>query len=115
MRSDKSDEQIEQGVQGGHTSSRGTNQSGVKLYNERLVLSLIRSGGSLSKVDVARISGLSVQTTTVIMNQLESDGLLLRGEPQRGRIGQPSVPMQLNRKAHSRLAPRLAGARPRSS
>lgn len=96
MRSDEFDEQIEQGVQGGHTSSRGTNQSGVKLYNERLVLSLIRSGGSLSKVDVARISGLSVQTTTVIMNQLESDGLLLRGEPQRGRIGQPSVPMQLN-------------------
>jgi len=34
--------------------SRGTNQSGVKLYNERLVLSLIRSNGSLSKTEIAR-------------------------------------------------------------
>lgn len=92
----QSDERAIENDPGGHTSSRGTNQSGVKLYNERLVLSLIRAGGSLSKVDIARISGLSVQTATVIVNQLENDGLLIRGEPQRGKIGQPSVPMLLN-------------------
>ncbi|HKM57906.1 MAG TPA: ROK family transcriptional regulator [Chthoniobacterales bacterium] len=77
-------------------TSRGTDQSGVKLYNERLVLSLIRSHGSLSKTEIARRTGLSTQASSVIMNQLERDGLLLRREPTRGKVGQPSIPMSLN-------------------
>jgi predicted NBD/HSP70 family sugar kinase len=77
-------------------TSRGTDQSGVKLYNERLVLSLIRSHGSLSKTEIARRTGLSTQTSSVIMKQLERDGLLVREEPMRGKVGQPSVPMSLN-------------------
>jgi predicted NBD/HSP70 family sugar kinase len=77
-------------------ASRGTNQSGVKLYNERLVLSLIRSHGSLSKTEIARRTGLSTQTSSVIMKQLESEGLLVREEPIRGKVGQPSIPMSLN-------------------
>src|SRR3981081_4524553 len=76
--------------------SRGTNQSGVKLYNERLVLSLIRSHGSLSKTEIARRTGLSNQTSSVIMKQLESEVLLIKGTPIRGKVGQPSVPMSLN-------------------
>lgn len=76
--------------------SRGTTQTGVRLYNERLILSLIRRHRSLGKVEIARLTGLSTQTTTVIINRLEADGLLLAGEPQRGRIGQPSVPYSLN-------------------
>lgn len=75
---------------------RGTNQTGVRLYNERLILSLIRRHGRLTKVDIARLTGLSLQTTTVVMNRLEADGLLLAGERQRGRIGQPAVPYLLN-------------------
>ncbi|MGV7217835.1 ROK family transcriptional regulator [Bradyrhizobium sp. UFLA05-112] len=76
--------------------SRGTTQTGVRLYNERLILSLIRRHSSLAKVEIARLTGLSTQTTTVIINRLEADGLLRAGEPQRGRIGQPSVPYSLN-------------------
>jgi predicted NBD/HSP70 family sugar kinase len=76
--------------------SRGSTQTGVRLYNERLVLSLIRRHRSLAKVEIARLTGLSTQTTTVIINRLEADGLVLAGEPQRGRIGQPSVPYSLN-------------------
>lgn len=76
--------------------SRGTNQIGVRLYNERLVLSLIRRAGSLPKADIARMTGLSPQTISIITNQLTADGLLLKGNPQRGRIGQPSVPYSLN-------------------
>ncbi len=75
---------------------RGTNQTGVRLYNERLILSLIRRHGSLTKVDIARLTGLSTQTTTVTINRLKSDGLLRAGERQRGRIGQPAVPYSLN-------------------
>lgn len=78
------------------TAGRGTNQAGVRLYNERLILSLIRRHGALGKVDIANLTGLSTQTTTVIMNRLQADGLLLAGERQRGRIGQPSVPFSLN-------------------
>jgi len=68
----------------------------VRLYNERLVLSLIRRHGQLPKVDIARMTGLSPQTISIIMNQLGDDGLLLKGKPSRGRIGQPSVPYSLN-------------------
>jgi predicted NBD/HSP70 family sugar kinase len=75
---------------------RGSNQSGMRDHNERLVLSLVRQQGGLAKSDIARITGLSAQTVSVIMRALERDGLLLRGEPIRGRIGQPSVPMFLN-------------------
>ena len=76
--------------------SRGTNQSGVRLYNERLVLSLIRRHGNLPKADIARMTGLSPQTISIITNQLDADGLLTRGNAQRGRVGQPSVPYSLN-------------------
>src|SRR5260221_7358849 len=77
-------------------TSRGTNQSGVKLYNKSLVLSLVRRYGSLSKTEIARRTGLSTQTGSVIMKQLEDDGLLIRKEPMRGKVGQPSIPMALN-------------------
>ncbi|MDB5506323.1 MAG: family transcriptional regulator [Devosia sp.] len=76
--------------------SRGTNQTGVRLYNERLVLSLIRRHGHLPKADIARLTGLTPQTISIITNQLAADGLLLRGSPSRGRVGQPSVPHSLN-------------------
>lgn len=75
---------------------RGTNQSGMRDHNERLVLSLVRQHGSLAKSDIARMTGLSAQTVSVIMRKLEDDGLLIRLEPVRGRIGQPSVPMALD-------------------
>ncbi len=74
---------------------RGSNQSGMRAHNERLVLSLVRTHGALSKSDIARSTGLSAQTISVIMRALEQDGLLQRGEPVRGKIGQPSVPMSL--------------------
>jgi predicted NBD/HSP70 family sugar kinase len=76
--------------------SRGTNQIGVRLYNERLILSLIRRLESVPKAEIARLTGLSAQTVSVIMRQLEADGLVLKRPPQRGRVGQPSVPFQLD-------------------
>lgn len=74
---------------------RGSNQSGMRDHNERLVLSLVRRHEALAKSDIARMTGLSAQTVSVIMRGLESDGLLLRGDPVRGKVGQPSVPMRL--------------------
>ncbi len=74
---------------------RGTSQSDLRARNERLVLTHLRRRGALAKSDIARLTGLSAQTVSVIMRRLEADGLLLRDEPVRGRIGQPSVPMRL--------------------
>jgi len=78
------------------TQSRGTNQTGVRLYNERLVMSLIRRHGELPKADIARMTGLSPQTISNVMNGLEADGLLQRGNPLRGKVGQPLVPYSLD-------------------
>ena len=76
--------------------SRGSNQTRLRAYNERLVISLVRRHGSLAKADIARRTGLSAQTVSVIMRSLEKDSLLIRGEPVRGKVGQPSIPMALN-------------------
>ena len=74
----------------------GADQAGVRVYNERLLLSLVRRLGPLSKIEVARLTGLSVQSTSAIMNRLQADGLLRREAPLRGRVGQPTVPMSLD-------------------
>ncbi len=81
---------------GGDRLTLGTNQSGMRDHNERLVLSLVRQNVSLAKSDIARMTRLSAQTVSVIMRALEVEGLLLRKEPVRGRIGQPSIPMALD-------------------
>ena len=52
----------------------GANQTGVRVYNERLLLSLVRRFGQLSKIEVARMTGLSVQSTSAIMNRLQQVG-----------------------------------------
>lgn len=74
----------------------GANLSRVRDHNQRLVLSMVQRHGSLPKSEIAQRTGLSAQTVTVIMRSLEEDDLLLRGEPVRGKVGQPSIPMSLN-------------------
>lgn len=74
----------------------GANQSGIRDHNERLVLSLIHRHGGLPSADIARRSNLSAQTVSIIIRALEKDGLLLRGEPIRGKVGKPSIPMTLD-------------------
>jgi predicted DNA-binding transcriptional regulator len=76
--------------------SSGADQAGVRLYNERLILTLVRRFDRLSKIEVARMTGLSVQSASAIMNRLHADGLLRREAPQRGRVGQPTVPFSVD-------------------
>ena len=83
---------------GDHISSapHGGNQVSVGQYNERLVISLLRRHGWLTKADLARMTGLSAQTMTVIVKRLTASELLLSGDKVRGRVGQPSTPFALN-------------------
>lgn len=74
----------------------GSNQVGMRQFNERIVLQAIRLHGPLPKADVARLTRLSTQTASVIINGLLDDGLVVKQEPQRGKVGQPSVPIALN-------------------
>ncbi len=75
---------------------RGSNQVGMRQFNERVVLQAIRLHGSLPKAELARLTGLTAQTIGLITTRLEEDGLLIRQDRVRGRIGQPSVPLALN-------------------
>ena len=77
-------------------SSHGGNQVTVGQYNERLVISLLRRHGWLTKAELARHTGLSAQTMTVIVKRLMENDLLVQGDKQRGRVGQPSTPFGLN-------------------
>ncbi|WP_428927538.1 ROK family transcriptional regulator [Marinibacterium sp. SX1] len=74
----------------------GINQSGVRAYNERLILTMLQRNGPMAGRDLAVQSGLSPQTVSVILRKLEADHLVLRGAPQRGKVGKPSVPVTLN-------------------
>lgn len=74
----------------------GVNQSGVRDYNERLLLSMLQRNGAMPGSDLARRAGLSPQTVSVILRKLEKDGFVKRGQPIRGKVGKPSIPMELN-------------------
>lgn len=75
--------------------ARGSNHVGMRQYNERVLLQAIRVHGELPKADLARLTHLSNQTVSLIVNALLDEGLLVKREPLRGRIGQPSVPIAL--------------------
>ncbi|MDE2092821.1 MAG: ROK family transcriptional regulator [Burkholderiales bacterium] len=75
---------------------RGSNQVGMRQFNERVVLQAIRLHGSLPKADLARLTRLTPQTVQVIIARLETDALVRKLAPLRGKVGQPSVPMALN-------------------
>jgi predicted NBD/HSP70 family sugar kinase len=79
--------------------SGGTTQAESRVYNERLIVTLVRRHGQLAKTDLTRLTGLAAQTITTIVNRAAESGLLLRREPLRGRLGQPSVPYSLNPQA----------------
>ena len=75
--------------------SMGLSQKGVRDHNERLILSLIQRHGGLPGSALAKLADLSPPTVSGILRQLESDGLIERGTPVRGKVGKPSIPMGL--------------------
>lgn len=79
-----------------HLKPRGSSQGGLRQYNERVVLQALRLHGSMPAAELARLTHLTAQTISMITKRLEGDGLLVRGTPLRGKVGQPSVPLALN-------------------
>lgn len=77
------------------TVSRGVNQSGVRDHNERLLLTLLQRHGAMAGSELARLANLSPQTVSIILREMESEGILARGAPVKGKVGKPSIPMSL--------------------
>lgn len=75
---------------------RGSNQGGLRQYNERVLLQAVRLHGALPAAVLARLTGLTAQTVSLITKRLLDDGLLRKGAPVRGKVGQPSVPLSLD-------------------
>jgi len=75
---------------------RGTNQEFGRPYNRRIVLESIRVCGPTTRGDVARRVGLTVQTVSTIVRELEELGFILsvREEPK-GR-GLPPATLRIN-------------------
>lgn len=90
---DRNDIQAEP-VSGG--TQRGVGPRAMRAHNERLILGMLHSAGTLSAAEIARRSGLSAQAISVIVRQLGGEGLILRGDPVRGKVGQPTVPISVN-------------------
>lgn len=75
--------------------SSGVNQSRVRDHNERLLLTLLQRNGTAAGSELARMANLSPQTVSIILREMEAEGLLQRGAPVKGKVGKPLVPISL--------------------
>lgn len=75
---------------------RGTNQEFGRPYNRRIVLESIRLHGPIARGEIASRVGLTVQTVSTIVRELEEQGYILsvREEPK-GR-GLPPATLRIN-------------------
>lgn len=74
----------------------GGEQTGLRAYNKRTILNLIRQSGALPKAEIARLTGLSGQSVSVIVNALLKEKLVRKESKVRGKVGQPYTPIALN-------------------
>lgn len=76
--------------------SKGSNSSGLRRYNERVLISFLRQLGQASKFELATLSNLTPQSVTRIVDDLEAANLVeQKGKVQRG-LGQPSTMYAIN-------------------
>ncbi|MEL6573738.1 MAG: ROK family transcriptional regulator [Pseudomonadota bacterium] len=76
-------------------SQTGTNATLVRDHNERSVLTLLRTQGPMAGASVAKATGVSAQTASVILRSLEDRGLVEKHAPVKGKVGKPKVPYGL--------------------
>ena len=75
---------------------RGTNQEQARPYNRRIVLECIRNDGPATRGDIADRVGLTVQTVSTIVRELEEQGYLLSVREQPKGRGLPPTTLHLN-------------------
>lgn len=75
-------------------------QRTTRAMNRRLVLNLLRREGSLSRVEIAEITGLSRATVTFVVSDLIAENYLVEGETVRGAGGRRPIPLAINYGGH---------------
>ena len=75
---------------------RGMQPNGVRLANQRAILTVMAVEPGSSNADLARRTGLAPQTVSSVLADLERAQLITRGEVRRGKRGQPATPMFLS-------------------
>ena len=73
--------------------TRRMDVSGLRINNERAVLTAIATTPGYSAAEIARATGLGAQSVSRIVAELEATGLVRRGEARRGLRGQPATPL----------------------
>ncbi len=75
---------------------KGTNQEYGRPYNRRIVLETIRVQGPIARGEIAKRVGLTVQTVSTIIRELEANGFLLAAREERRRRGYPATELTIN-------------------
>ncbi|AXA44992.1 ROK family protein (plasmid) [Rhizobium leguminosarum] len=74
----------------------GTNLEQAKSHNRRVVIEAVRTNGPLSRAAIARMTALTAQTVSNIVEELERSHLLVPSEAQKLARGQPIIPYTIN-------------------
>ncbi|WP_165190866.1 ROK family transcriptional regulator [Caulobacter soli] len=77
-------------------SLSGANLERVGDHNQRVILQAIRVGGPITRVTLARISGLTPPAVANITKRLLEDGLILEAGRVQGPRGQPAMNLTIN-------------------
>src|SRR6185295_15459520 len=75
---------------------KGTNQEHGRPYNRRIVLETIRVHGPIARGEIAKRVGLTVQTVSTIIRELEAQGFLLAAREEQRRRGYPATELSIN-------------------
>jgi predicted NBD/HSP70 family sugar kinase len=75
---------------------KGTNQEYGRPYNRRIVLETIRLQGPIARGEIAKRVGLTVQTVSTIIRELEDQGFLLGAREMRKTRGYPPTTLTIN-------------------
>ncbi len=86
-------------TQGERPRLSGTNLERAADHNQRVTLQAIRVGGALTRVDLARITGLTAPAIANITRRLTEDGLIEEAGQRRGGRGQPPTNLRVRRDA----------------
>jgi transposase-like protein len=75
----------------------GTNLRKVREFNQQVVLETIRGAGGVSRVEIARQTGLTAQTISNIVRRLIAEGLVTEdGKRPLAGGGKPRVRLRIN-------------------
>lgn len=79
-----------------HSSLAGTNLERAADYNQRVTLQAVRMNSEITRLDLARITGLTPPSIANITNRLLQEGLIVELGRVRGKRGQPAKRLAIN-------------------